>query len=929
MEVLNSVARFPCRSRMARRFRSALAARLLPLLMLTLLALPAAVQAQYNYVTNSDTLTITITGYTGLGGALTLPDKLSGKKVTCIGASVFFSCGSLTSVTIPYSITNIGDMAFAFCTNMASVTIGTNVVSIGSHAFYRCDSLTSVTIPASVTFIGPLAFLDCRSLSAITVSVGNPAFRSSGNVLFDIELTSLLHCPQGKAGSYTIPPGVTNIENKAFYYCTQLSSVTIPGSVVNIGTSAFEGCSLLRSVAIPNSVTRMGTSAFDSCLSLTNILMGTGNPAFSSTNGVLFNKNWSTLIKYPAGKAGSYTIPASVINIGMMAFAHCAGLTGITIPNGVINIGVGAFYYCTGLPSVTVPDSVTFIGEAALCGCASLTAIQVSAGNPAFSSLDGVLFNKARTALIQYPGGKAGSYAIPFGVIFIRHHAFEGCVGLTSVTIPDSVTSIGGSAFVYCPILTEAYFCGNAPVGFDSSSFFGSNLATVYYVPGTTGWPAVPNPWAGRPTARWNAMPSSCDPAEDAALTAAGSYDGFFFSRNAFSTRMVSAVRGTLNVKITDAVKGKLTAKAVLQKSSPSFSSALWRSTEPDGTKRAVLAGKGGETLDLFVRHNRVWGTLTGGTLGGDTFTFDGARNRFSDSKDAAAQTLLNSYRGYYTVALPAYDALPLGAANAAPEGSGYLTLTVGDKGSAKVAGLLADGSKVSQSSRLILFDGCGPDACVPVFTTLYSRKGWVGGLLWIDSAGRTVITDRDLGWLMRWEKPGSGPDGFSMLLDACGGFYNTAPALAAHYRFYAAANDVPYYDGRNAASIQPVFPWHVGVTASGPRLTMAKGVKPVLSGGAYAYGASENSSMATLSFQPRTGIFKGKFNLYYDFLLSERLQHKAVSVSYVGVLTPARDAAFEEEPAGQGYYLVPDKAPAWSRYRLSRSYPVYLDAAP
>jgi len=430
--------------------------------------------------------------------------------------------------------------------------------------------------------------------------------------------------------------------------------------------------------------------------------------------------------------------------------------------------------------------------------------------------------------------------------------------------------------------------------------------------------------------AKWTAVPSSyiCDP-EGAELTSPGTYDGYFYGPRTFNGEALLAVRGTMSLKVSS-VAGKLTAKVVLQAGSLSLSASAWDSTEADGSRRVTLRGRKGEVLALSVWQGRMWGTLSGGTVG-ETLALDGARNRFADSKDAAAKTLLDGYRGYYTVALPVAEGVSLGSAQAAPQGSGYLTITVGNGGSAKVAGVLADGTKVSHSSRLVLFDGCGPEACVPLFAPLYSKRGWIGALLWLrPDAARAVATDRDLGWYVRWEKPSAGPDGFNMLLEACGGYYGTMPSLAAHYLFGAEVGAVPYhYTGGSAGFVADAVPEGLSVSVAGTRMTLVKGVKPTQTeGGAYDY-SGVNSALTTLSFTARTGLFKGKFSLYYDYDLNGRLTHKAVSVPYAGVLTPARDAAFAAEPSGQGHCLVPESDPALRAYRIKRSFPVRLDAAP
>jgi len=478
---------------------------------------------------------------------------------------------------------------------------------------------------------------------------------------------------------------------------------------------------------------------------------------------------------------------------------------------------------------------------------------------------------------------------------------------------------------------------GTITVGFDANPAGGAQRTATIRVTafGATGSPMnmnvtvvqAPNPGGGTGDDPDDAG-YLCDPAGDATLMTIGSYDGYFYAAEAFGgAEKASAVRGTLSLKVTHLV-GKLTAKAMLQGGNVSFKGeAAWRMA--DGTRRAELTASGGEKLDLFVRQNRIWGTLTGGRAGAATLILDGARNRFADRGDAEAAARLEEFKGYYTVALPAAE----DGVDAVPQGVGYLTIRIGNKGSAKIAGVLADGTKVSRSSRLILFDGCGPEACVPLFVPLYMKKGWVGGLLWIDPETRTVGTDRDIGWFIRWENPGRvGPDGFSLSLDACGGFYGTGASLAAAYLFGAEVDDTAYFAAGEAQE-WAVWPEGVPVTSSGSRLTIAKGAKPEKRSHPtyrdwvwYSYD-EENPANATFSFASRTGIFKGKFSLYCDYEdASGKLIHKAVSVPYAGVLTPLRSEAFDDLPVGLGYCLVPDNDPAARALRIKRSRLVWLE---
>ena len=361
---------------------------------------------------------------------ITIPDS-----VTWIGRYSFGGCTNLTSITIPESVTFIGGSTFDGCTSLTSLVIPNSVTSIDDYAFSGCTSLTSITIPDNVTSIGDYVFLGCTSLTAINVATDNKNYVSVNGVLYNKERTTIICYPAGKKDkNYTIIDGVTSIDWEAFSGCTNLTSITIPNSVTEIGYDAFSGCANLTSITIPDSVTSIDNYAFLGCTSLTAINVATGNKNYVSVNGVLYNKDKTELICYPAEKKGNnYKILDGVKWIYSYAFDGCASLT-----------------------SVTIPNSVMIINDWAFGGCTNLTAINVAAENSRYTSVNGVLYNKDKTTIKCYPAGQKGkSYSILNSVIDIEDGAFNGCTNLTSITIPDSVTNIDRRAFSGCTNLTS------------------------------------------------------------------------------------------------------------------------------------------------------------------------------------------------------------------------------------------------------------------------------------------------------------------------------------------------------------------------------------------------------------------------------------------------------------------------------------------
>ncbi|HHU83554.1 MAG TPA: leucine-rich repeat protein [Clostridiales bacterium] len=374
------------------------------------LTVTAETEGYLTYEVTDGTVTITDCDES-VSGKIEIPKTLSGNFVTTIGGGAFDNCTDLIEIIIPDSVTTICQFAFFGCSELTEIIIPDSVTIIEDSAFESCSRLEKITIPDSVTRIGAFVFF-------ATPYYENELNRTADGLLYNGK--HLLAADSNKLPhTYTIKDGTKTIAGSAFIECTDLTGITIPDSVVSIGPEAFGDCKGLTDIEISASVAFIGSSAFRSCPALEYIKVDKDNENYYSSGNCLIEKGTNRLI---AGCKNS-VIPNSVTKIEEFAFADCRGLTEITIPKSVTEIAEFAFIGCSGLESVTVDEN-----------------------NTKYHSSGNCIIEKGTATLIL--GCK--NSIIPNFTKIIDVRAFEGCTGLTEISIPESVTEIRTGAFGGC-----------------------------------------------------------------------------------------------------------------------------------------------------------------------------------------------------------------------------------------------------------------------------------------------------------------------------------------------------------------------------------------------------------------------------------------------------------------------------------------------
>ena len=364
--------------------------------------------------------------------------------LTTISNDLFYSCTSLTNVTIPSTVTSIGSYAFANCSKITSITIPSSVTSIGNSAFSGCYNIDNVYITdlsawCNIKFVGyssnPLVnaeklYLNGNEVSVLTISSEIECINDYAFYGFD-GITSL-----------NIPEGVKSIGSYVFYNCRNIASVTVPSTLQSIGQNSFLNCNSLASVYIKD-------LAAWCCI---DFAYSSSNPLVNGAQ--LYNNN--TLIT-------TFDAPVALTKINSYAFYGYSGLTTVNINNNVTSVGDFAFSECNSLTNVTISNKVNNIGNKAFSSCSKLISISVDSNNKYYKSIDGDLYSKDGTRLLQYSIAKSSDlFIIPEEVTSISQNAFSGSSNLTKVVVHSNVSEIGFAAFsscnnlvIYCEVNSE------------------------------------------------------------------------------------------------------------------------------------------------------------------------------------------------------------------------------------------------------------------------------------------------------------------------------------------------------------------------------------------------------------------------------------------------------------------------------------------
>lgn len=390
-------------------------------------------------------------------GALVVPRDVAYQgrtyKVTGIGAKAFMNCAGLTQVELHDEITAVDSYAFYKCTALAKANIPGSVLACKSYIFGGCTALTDVTLGEGIETLGAGMFYDCTAL-----------------------------------GHIDIPESCTTIGKAAFYNCASLKDVKLPSQLIGISEDMFSICESLTEICIPASVMSIGRFAFAACDNLRAINVDPASADYTSLDGVVYSKDMSTLVLYPAGRPDeTYNTPSGVTDLNPVSIQGSKKLKHLIISEGVKNIRAEAIIASFALESISLPASLENFESGCIYNCDLVSSLTLADGNQHFCLVDGVLYDKAMRTLYFSPALRpCTNYEVPDGVEHIASQAFSGNVFLTDLQMPASVTQLESHAFRACESLKNVSLSPNITILPKSAFYYCVSLEHISLPEGLT-----------------------------------------------------------------------------------------------------------------------------------------------------------------------------------------------------------------------------------------------------------------------------------------------------------------------------------------------------------------------------------------------------------------------------------------------------------
>lgn len=416
-------------------------------------------------------------------------------SITRVGQYAFYGCDKITQFELPSGLTIIDSYAFAYCTAFETIVFPQYLTSIGDNAFRNCSALTAIYLPGTILTLGEGVFRNCTSLIYLEIEAGGITILPDNAFRGCTALSNVV-----------LSDDIVSIQSRAFSGCMALEALILPLSLTEINFYAFENCTSLLNITIPEFVSSISTNdAFRGCTALNDIFVHPDNQNFSSLNGVLHNKNQSTLLYSPENKTSvtiassvrtisnyslyrskisSILIPSTVTSLQSYAFSYATSLATVVFEDGLTSIGSYSFNNCTALTTLVLPSTLQTVGSYAFGYTTSLNYVNFPSG---LQTLNEGAFHVTRIINLELPQSLTyiGMYAFSSNpslltltmhdnVSTINSGAFEFCSALHQVTLSKSLTNLASNIFAYCPQLTDIVIPASV-YSINSSAFFASN----------------------------------------------------------------------------------------------------------------------------------------------------------------------------------------------------------------------------------------------------------------------------------------------------------------------------------------------------------------------------------------------------------------------------------------------------------------------